>query len=79
MRWDGGGADGADGGDDADDIPDDARREGDDDGGDSPLREGNSPTVLLPAGALLLSVWFPPRGGGGKIIRRCPRCFLVKG
>ena len=39
MRWDGSGDDGADDGDGVDDDPDDARR----DGGDSPLREGNSP------------------------------------
>ena len=32
---------------------------------------GKFPDSFLPAGALLLSVWFPPRGGGGKIIRRC--------
>ena len=41
MRWDGGGVDGADDGDGVDDDPDDARRDGDDDGGDSPLWEGN--------------------------------------
>ena len=44
MRWEGDGGDGADGGDDVDDDPDDARRDSDDNGGDSPLREGNSPT-----------------------------------
>ena len=31
---------------------------------------------FLPAGALLLSVWFSPRGAGGKIIRRYPPKFL---
>ena len=41
MRWDGDGDDGADDGDGVDDDPDDAWRD-DDDGGDSPLREGNS-------------------------------------
>ena len=48
MRWDGDGDgdDGADDGDSVDDDPDDARRNGDDDGGDSPLREGNSPTYF---------------------------------
>ena len=40
MRWDG--DDGADDGDGVDDDPDDAWRDGDDDGGDSPLREVNS-------------------------------------
>ena len=44
MRWDGGGDDGADDGDGVDDDPDNARRDGDYDGGDSPLREGISPT-----------------------------------
>ena len=44
MRWDDDGDGGADGGDGVDDDPDDAWRDGDDDGGDSPLREGNSPT-----------------------------------
>ena len=44
MRWEGDGDDGADGGDGVDDDPDDAWHDGDDDGGDSPLREGNSPT-----------------------------------
>ena len=44
MRWDDGGDDGAEGGDDVDDDPDDARHDGD--GGDCPLREGNSPTVF---------------------------------
>ena len=39
MRWDGDGDDGADG---VDDDLDDAWRGGDDDGGDSPLQEGNS-------------------------------------
>ena len=43
MRWDGGGDDVADSGDDVDDDPDDAWRDGDDGGGDSPLRERNSP------------------------------------
>ena len=47
MRWDGDGDgdgdDGSDDGDDVDDDPDDARLYGDDDGGDSPLRERNSP------------------------------------
>ena len=71
MRWDDGGDDGADGGDD---DPDDARHDGDDDGGNSPLREGNSLTDFsLPE--LFFSLWFPPRGGGGKIPRRYPRCF----
>ena len=73
MRWDGGGD--YDGGDDVDDDPDDARRDGDDDGGDSPPPGGKFPDSFLPTGALLLSVWFLPRGGGEKIIRRCPRCF----
>ena len=44
MRWDDDSDDGADGGDGVDDDPDDAWRDGDDDGGDSPLWEGNSPT-----------------------------------
>ena len=45
MGWDGDGDDGDDGGDGVDDDLDDAWRDGDDDGGDSPplLREGNSP------------------------------------
>ena len=36
MRWDGDGDDGADDGDGVDDDPDDAWRDGDDDGGDPP-------------------------------------------
>ena len=44
MRWDGDGDDGADDGDDVDDDPDDPWHDGDDDGGDSPLWEGNSTT-----------------------------------
>ena len=43
MRWDGDGDDGADGVDGVDDDLDDAWCDGDDDGGDSLLREGNSP------------------------------------
>ena len=42
MRWHGDGDDGADDGDGVNNDPDDAWRDGDDDGGDSPLREGNS-------------------------------------
>ena len=42
FRSDGDGDDGADGGGGVDDDPDDAWRDGDDDGGDSPLWEGNS-------------------------------------
>ena len=38
MRWDGDGDDGADDGDGVDDDLGDAWRDGDDDGGDSPLR-----------------------------------------
>ena len=72
MRLDGGGADG---GDDVDDDPNDARRDGDDDGGDSPLREGNSSAVFSLPELFFFSVWFPPRGAGGKIIRRYPRWF----
>ena len=75
MRWDGGGDDGADDGDGVDDDHDDARRDGDDDGSDSPLREGNSPADFSLPELFFLSVWFPPSGGGGKIIRRCPRRF----
>ena len=75
MRWDGGGDDGADGDDDVDDDPDDARRDGDDDVDDSPPPGGKFPGSFLPVGALLISVWFSPCGGGGKIICRCPRCF----
>ena len=67
MRWDGDGDDGADGGDGVDDDPDDAWRDGDDDGSDFP--GGKFPGRFLPVGALLLSVWFPPRGGGGIILR----------
>ena len=40
---------------------------------------GKFPDRFLPAGALLLSVWFPPRGGGGKIPLRCPPRFLGQG
>ena len=72
MRWDGGGDDGSDDGDGVDDDPDDARRDGDDDGGDSPSPGGKFPGRFLPAKALLLSVWFPPRRGGGKIPLRYP-------
>ena len=36
----------ADGGDGVDDDPDDAWCDGDDDGGDSPLREGNLPAIF---------------------------------
>ena len=43
MRWDGDGDDGPVDGYDVDDDPDDARRDGDDDGSNSPLREGNFP------------------------------------
>ena len=43
MRWGDDGDDGAGGGYDVDDDPDDARRDGDDDGSDFPLREGISP------------------------------------
>ena len=75
MRWDGGGDDGADGGDDVDDDPYDARRHGDDDDGDSLPLVGKFPGRFLPTGALLLSVWFPPRGGRGKIPLQYPRCF----
>ena len=75
MRWESGGDDGADGGDDVDDDPDDAQRDGDDDEGDSPPPGGKFPGRFLPAGAFLLSVWFPPRGGGRKILRRWPRGF----
>ena len=78
MRWDGGGDDGADGGDDVDDDPDDARRDGDDDDGDSPPPGGKFPGRFLPAGALLLSVWFSLRGGGGKIIWSIPLMFLCQ-
>ena len=73
MRWDDDGDGGADGGDGVDDDPDDAWHDGDDDGGDSPLREGISPADFsLPEP---FSVWFPPRGGGGIIL--CPpfQCF----
>ena len=57
MRWDGDGDGGADGGDGVDDDPDDARRNVDDDGGDSPLREGNSPgDFFLPELFFSLSV-----------------------
>ena len=73
MRWDGGGDDGVD------DDPDDARRDGDDDGGDSPLPGGKFPSSFLPAGALLLSIWFPPRGGGGKLFIDTPDVFRSKG
>ena len=75
MIWDGDGDDGSDGGYGVDDDSDDVWRDGDDDGGDSPTPGGKFPGRFLPAGALLLFVWFPPRGGGGKIIRRSPRCF----
>ena len=37
---------------------------------------GKFPGSFLPAGALLLSVWFPPCGGGEKIIRRSPPMIL---
>ena len=72
---DGDGDDGADGGDDVDDDLDDARRDGDDDGSDPPPPRGKFPDRFLPAGALLLSVWFPPCGGGGTIIGRYPQSF----
>ena len=72
MRWDSGGDDGADDGDGVDDDPDDARRDGDDDDGDPPSPRGEFPGRFLPAGDLLLSVSFPPRGGGEKIPLRCP-------
>ena len=75
MRWDGDGDDGADDGDGVDDAPDDAWRDGDDDGGDSPPPGGKFPGRFLPDGALLLFVWFPPRGGGGKIPLRFPQYF----
>ena len=75
MRWDGGGDDGADDGDGVDDDPDDARRDGDDDGGDSPPPGGKFLDRFLPTGALLLSVLFPPCGGGGKIPLRYPLYF----
>ena len=75
MRWDGDGDDGPDDGDGVDDDPDDAWRDGDDDGGDSPPPGGKFPGRFLPAGALLLSVWFPPHGGVKKIPLRYPRRF----
>ena len=75
MRWDGGGDDGADDGDDVDDEPDDAQRDCDDDGFPPPEGRGNFPGRFLPAGALLLYVWFPPRGGGEKFLFDAPRCF----
>ena len=68
MKWgDDDDDDGAGGGDDVYDDPDDARCDGDDDGDDFPLREG-FPDRFLPVEEFFLSVWFPPRGGGGKII-----------
>ena len=75
MRW---GDDGADGGDDVDDDPDYARRDGDDDGSDFPLREGISLGRFLPARALLLSIWFPPRRGAEKSFEVCPDVFRSK-
>ena len=79
MRWGDDGDEGASGGDDVDDDLDDARRDGDDDGSDFPLREGISLGRFLPAGALLLFVWFPHRRGGGIFLRGLPRRFYVKG
>ena len=75
MRWDGDGDDGADDGDGVDDDPDDAWHDGDDAGGDSPSPGGKFLGRFLPAGALLLFVWFPPRGGGGKLFVDRPQCF----
>src|SRR5664279_1356581 len=72
VRWNEDG-DGPGGGDDVDDDHDDARRDDDDD--DFPLREGSFPGRNLPAGVLFLSVSFPPRDGGRKIIRSRPQKF----
>ena len=75
MRWDGDGDDGADDEDGVDDDPDDAWRDGDDDGGDSPLREGNSPTDFsLPELFFSLSV-FRPVEAAKKLTRDAPDVF----
>src|SRR5664279_108197 len=78
TRWDGDG-DGPGRRDDVDDDPDDARRDDDDDGDDFPLPEGSFPGRNLPAGVLFLSVSFPPRDGGGKIIGSRPASKLGQG
>ena len=77
MRWDGGGDDGADGGDDVDDDPDDAQRDGDDDDGDPPPSPGGEfPGRFLPAGALLVSVWFSASWRWQKNYWSIPPMFL---
>ena len=68
MRWDGDGDDGPGDGDNVDDDPDDARRDDDDDDNDFPLRERISPMDFCMPESLLLFIWFPPRGGGEKLI-----------
>ena len=68
MRWcsgDGGDGGGDDDDDDDDDDPDEVQRDDDEDGDDLPLPGRNFPGRFLPAGELYLSLWFPPRGGGG--------------
>ena len=65
MRWDRG-DEGVVGGDDVDDDPDGAQC--DDDSDDFPLWEGISPVDFCLSDSFLLSVSFPPRDGGGKII-----------
>ena len=61
TEWSGG--DDGDGG--GDDDPNEVQRDDDDDGDDFPPPGRNFPARFLPAGELFLSLWFPPRGGGG--------------
>ena len=63
TKWSGG-DDGDSDGDD-DDDPNEVRHDDDEDGDDLPPPGRNFPGRFLPAGELFLSLWFPPRGGGG--------------
>ena len=74
MRWDGDGDDGADGGDDVDDDPDDAGMMVMTMAVIPPFGRENSPADFSQPEPFF-SIWFPPRGGGGKIPLRCPRRF----
>ena len=67
MRWSGG-DEGAIGGNYVDDDLGGARRDDDYDGNDFSLREGVSSIDFCLLESFLLSVWFPPRVGGRKLI-----------
>ena len=68
TKWDGGDS-GAGGGDDVDDDPDEARRDGGDDGDNFPLPEGICPANFFLPESSLFSISVSPRDGGRKIKR----------